>query len=84
MTCKEDFLAPVTQEYYYCPDDENIALITDILYEMGVDSNERKRIGDEEEAVRVLDEWYEQKVGDRDNLIKEQAKTIEENYRRKR
>jgi hypothetical protein len=68
----------VTKEYYYCPDDENITLITDILYEMGADSKERKQIEDEEEAVRILDEWYEQKIGDRDNVIKAQAKTIVE------
>jgi uncharacterized protein (DUF3084 family) len=46
---------------------------------MGADSIERKRIEDEEEAVRILDEWYEQKIGDRDDVIKEQAKTIEGN-----
>jgi hypothetical protein len=35
------------------------------------DENNKRR-------VRILDEWYEQKIGDRDNVIKEQAKAIEE------
>jgi hypothetical protein len=67
----------VTKEYYYCPDDENIALMTDILHEMSANSAERKQIEDEEEAVRILNEWYEQKLGKRDDFIKEQAKIIE-------
>jgi hypothetical protein len=68
----------VTKEYYYYPDDENIALITDILYEMGASSTERKRIEDEEEAMRILNEWYEQKVQNRDDFITELTKTVEE------
>jgi hypothetical protein len=38
--------------------------------------DERKQI--EDEAMRIFDEWYVQKVKDRDKAIKKQAETVKE------
>ncbi|MDR1558056.1 MAG: hypothetical protein LBS88_13655 [Tannerellaceae bacterium] len=63
------------KEYPYQPDDENMKLITDVLYEMGADPRKRKEIEDEEEALRV----YNLQFGNLIESIKEKDKTIEEN-----
>ncbi|MDR1584182.1 MAG: hypothetical protein LBS55_13180 [Prevotellaceae bacterium] len=44
----------VRKEYPYQPDDENMELITDILYEMGADPIKRKEIEDEIETRRTI------------------------------
>jgi hypothetical protein len=52
----------VRKEYPYQPDDENIKLITDVLYEMGADPEKRKEIEDEEEALRTIIDMQESKT----------------------
>jgi hypothetical protein len=68
----------VMKTYPYQPDDENMELITDILYEMGVDPQKRKEIEDEKEALRV----YNLRHGEDMKKLEEQAKTIEEQAKR--
>jgi hypothetical protein len=71
----------VRKEYHYQPDDENMKLITDILYEIGANPEERKEIEDEEEALRVLNHLHEslvKKLEEKDKAIEEKDKAIEE------
>jgi hypothetical protein len=64
----------VRKEYPYQPDDENMKLITDLLYEMGADPKERKEIEDEEEALRV----FNLRHGKDQKTIEELTKSLEE------
>jgi hypothetical protein len=80
------------KEYPYQPDNEEIEMITDILYEMGADPEKRKEIEDEEEAIRTilnkvnavslpLKEIIEEKdkvIEEKDKVIEEKDKTIED------
>jgi hypothetical protein len=71
----------VRKEYPYQPDDENMQLITDVLYAMGADPKERKEIEDEEEALRILNNAQKplkQTIKEQAKAIEEQAKAIEE------
>ncbi|MDR1129823.1 MAG: hypothetical protein LBK96_02455 [Prevotellaceae bacterium] len=58
----------VMKAYPYLPSDKNMKLITGILSEMATNSEDRKKIEDEKEALRVFN-----------NALKEKDKTIEEN-----
>jgi hypothetical protein len=72
----------VRKEYRYQPDDEDMTLITDILYEMGADPKERKQIEDEEEFLRIINniktEESKKAVEENRKFIEESKKTIEE------
>jgi hypothetical protein len=71
----------VRKEYPYQPEDENMQLITDLLYEMGADPAKRKEIEDEEEALRIVANIYkekEKKLKDQEKAIEEKDKTIKE------
>jgi hypothetical protein len=67
----------VRKEYPYHPDDENMKLITDVLYEMGADPEERKRIETEKEALRILNTMKDPL----NKRIEEQAKSLEEHVK---
>jgi hypothetical protein len=66
----------VRKEYPYQPDDENMELITDVLYEMGSDPIKRKEIEDEEEALRTLINMQKKQTEPLKKTIEEQAKEI--------
>ncbi|MDR1408591.1 MAG: Rpn family recombination-promoting nuclease/putative transposase [Tannerella sp.] len=66
------------KEYRHHPDDENMELITSVLYEMVADPKERKRLEDEEEAMRILDIVYFSKIRDRESIIGKKEMIIEE------
>jgi hypothetical protein len=82
----------IRKEYPYQPDNEDIEMITDILYEMGADPKQRKEIEDEKEAIRTLiskanaislplKEIIEEKdkaLEKKDKALEEKDKTIEE------
>jgi hypothetical protein len=71
----------VRKEYPYHPDDENMKLITDILYEMGTDPEERKRIETEKEALRILNtvkDPLNRTIEEKDRIIEEKDKSLEE------
>jgi hypothetical protein len=67
----------VLKEYRYKPDIEEIKIITDILHEMGVDPEERKRIEDEAEFIRTIDDTYGAQLKEKDKIIEGKDKTIE-------
>jgi uncharacterized coiled-coil protein SlyX len=76
------------KEYPYQPDDEDMTLITDLLYEIGADPKEQKQIEDEEEALRIINnvkdplkrslEEKEKTIEEKNKMIEEKNKTIEE------
>jgi hypothetical protein len=68
----------VLKEYRYQPDVEEIKIITSILHEMGVDPKERKRIEDEAEFIRTIDDTYGAQLKEKAKSLEEQAKIIEE------
>jgi hypothetical protein len=78
----------VMKEYRYQPGDENMELITDILREMAANAEDRKKIEDEKEALRVFNnaqeklmetiEKHEKSIKEQEKSIKEQAKTLKE------
>ncbi|MDR1581814.1 MAG: hypothetical protein LBS55_00900 [Prevotellaceae bacterium] len=78
----------VMKEYRYHPDDENMALITDILHEMASNAEERKEIEGEREVLRILNnakdplkqtiEKQVKSLEEKDKTIEEKDKTIEE------
>jgi hypothetical protein len=74
----------VRKEYPYQPD-ENIELITDILYEMGADPQKRKEVENEEEARRIVNRRRElllRELEELDKQIEERDKKIEENKKK--
>jgi hypothetical protein len=71
----------VRKEYPYQPDDENMKLITDILYEMGADPEKRKEIENEIEALRIINNVknpLRQTIERQAKSLEEKEKTIEE------
>jgi hypothetical protein len=69
------------KEYPYQPDDEEMSLITDLLYEIGADPEECKRIEGEEEFLRVINnvkDPLKKSLEEKDKTIGEQAKSLEE------
>jgi hypothetical protein len=68
----------VVKEYPYQPDDENMDIITSVLYGMAADPEARKRLEDEEETMRVLDVIYFSKIRERDKALEESDKALEE------
>ncbi|MDR0725689.1 MAG: hypothetical protein LBF59_06775 [Prevotellaceae bacterium] len=68
------------KEYRYQPaaEDEEIMLITKTLHEMGVDPEERKRIEDEAEYIRTIDDIWGIRLREQAKTIEENKKTIEE------
>jgi Tfp pilus assembly protein PilP len=69
------------KEYPYQPDDEDMTLITDLLYEMGADPKEQKQIEDEEEALRVYNLQHgtlKKKLEEKEKMIEEKDKRIAE------
>ncbi|MDR2361756.1 MAG: hypothetical protein LBD91_03415 [Prevotellaceae bacterium] len=71
----------VMKAYPYQTDDENIDLITDILYEMGVDPKKRKEIEDEKEFLRVFNlqhDSFMKKLEDKEKTIEDKKKKLEE------
>jgi hypothetical protein len=68
----------VLKEYRHQPDLEEIRIITGILHEMGVDPEERKRIEDEAEFIRTIDDTYGAQLKEQAKALEEQAKIIEE------
>ncbi|MDR0699788.1 MAG: hypothetical protein LBG28_11320 [Tannerella sp.] len=76
---KEDSVA--RKEYPYQPDDEDMTLITDLLYEIGADPKEQKQIEDEEEALRIINnvkDPLKRSLEEKEKTIEEQAKSLEE------
>jgi hypothetical protein len=70
----------IRKRYHYQPDDENMKLITDVLYEMGANPEERKVIENEAEVLRVYKLQHEdlmERLGEKDKTIEEKNKTIE-------
>jgi hypothetical protein len=71
----------VMKEYHHQPNDENMTLITNVLTEMAANSEERKKIEDEKEALRVFNNALNEKnktIEEKDKAIEEKDKTIEE------
>ncbi|MDR2815048.1 MAG: hypothetical protein LBB79_10415 [Prevotellaceae bacterium] len=71
----------VRKEYPYQPDDEDMELITDILYEMGADPKERKQIENEKEALRVINNMKDplkKALAEKDKVLKEKDKVLKE------
>ena len=71
----------VRKEYPYQPDDENMALITDVLYEMGADPQKRKEIESEIEALRIINNIQDplrQTIEKQAKSLEKKDKTIEE------
>jgi hypothetical protein len=68
----------VVKEYRYQPDDDNIDLITSVLYEMAADPEECKRIEVEEEALRIIDDLFGYKIRESASIIEEQVKSLEQ------
>jgi hypothetical protein len=68
------------KEYRYqpSPDDEEIILITKTLHEMGVDPEERKRIEDEAEYIRTIDDMYGIRIREQMIALEEKDKALEE------
>ncbi|MDR0757517.1 MAG: hypothetical protein LBF85_06710 [Tannerella sp.] len=67
----------VRKEYPYHPDDENMELITDLLYEMGADPEKRREIEDEIEMLRII-----KNIQDTHNrTVEEQTRLLEEKDR---
>ncbi|MDR1130430.1 MAG: hypothetical protein LBK96_05570 [Prevotellaceae bacterium] len=64
----------LTKKYRYLPGDENMKLIVDILQEMALNSEKRKEIEDEREALRTFNNAFDAK----NKIIEEKDKTIEE------
>jgi DNA repair exonuclease SbcCD ATPase subunit len=76
---KEDSVA--RKEYPYQPDDEDMTLITDLLYEIGADPKEQKQIEDEEEALRIINnvkDPLKRSLEEKEKTIEKQAKSLEE------
>jgi hypothetical protein len=74
----------VRKEYPYQPDDEDMTLITDILYEMGANPEERKRIEDEKEFLRIVNNFKDplrKSLEEKNKSLKEKDRTIEEKDR---
>jgi hypothetical protein len=75
----------VRKEYPYQPDDENMQLITDVLYEMGADPKKRKEIEDEKEALRIINNVKDplrKKLEEKDKELEEKDKKLEEKDKR--
>jgi hypothetical protein len=77
------------KEYPYQPDDEDIEIITDVLYEMGADPEKRKELEDEAEAIRTILNKVnavslplKEIIEEKEKTIEEQDKTIEEQAKR--
>jgi hypothetical protein len=66
------------KEYRYQPGLEEIKIITGILHEMGVDPEERKRIEDEAEFIRTIDDTYGAQLKEQAKSLEEKDKIIEE------
>jgi hypothetical protein len=69
----------VRKEYPYQPDDEDMELITDILYEMGADPEKRKQIEDEKEALRIINnvkDPLKRAIEEKNKTIEEQTKSL--------
>ncbi|MDR2361544.1 MAG: hypothetical protein LBD91_02325 [Prevotellaceae bacterium] len=78
----------VMKAYPYQTDDKNINLITDILYEIGVDPKKRKEIEDEKELLHIANlqhnlsmkklEEKEKTLEEKENKLKEKKNKLEE------
>jgi hypothetical protein len=71
----------VRKEYPYQPEDENMRLITDLLYEMGANPETREEIEKEEEALRIIANIYkdnDKNLKERDKELKEKDKKLKE------
>jgi DNA repair exonuclease SbcCD ATPase subunit len=71
----------VRKEYPYQPEDENMRLITDLLYEMGANPETREEIEKEEEALRIIANIYkdkDKKLKERDKELREKSKKLKE------
>jgi hypothetical protein len=64
--------------YRYQTGDEEIKFITDVLNRMGLDLEERKRIEDEVEFIRTIDDTYGEANRERNKIIEEKDKAIKE------
>jgi hypothetical protein len=61
--------------HWFDPLDENMKTVTDILHYIGTEPDERTEIEKEQEAFRIINAYIEDS---KNNLIREQAKTIAE------
>jgi hypothetical protein len=69
------------KEFKHDTEDEDIRLILDRLHYFGTEPSEKKKIEDEQEALRILDLWFEdlhKKIGLKDKALEEKDKAIEE------
>ncbi|MDR0700038.1 MAG: hypothetical protein LBG28_12630 [Tannerella sp.] len=68
------------KEYRYqpAPDDEEIILIAETLHEMGVDPEERRRIENEAEYIRTIDDTYGFQIREQAKALEESKKALEE------
>jgi hypothetical protein len=71
----------ITKKFIHKPDTEELEIITDILHYVGTDPEERKKIEDEQEALRTIDVAigrYQKVLYEKERAIQEKEKVIYE------
>jgi hypothetical protein len=68
----------VEKLYPHQSNDEDIQFITSVLYEMVADPKERKKIEDEVEALRIIDDLFGKKNREQKKALEEKNKALEE------
>ncbi len=69
------------KEYNHATDDEDIRLMLERLHYFGTEPSQKKKIEDEQEALRVLDVWFKdlyKKIDLKDKVIEEMEGELEE------
>lgn len=72
------------KEFNHEADDENIRLMVDRLHYFGTEPSEKKKLEDEQEALRVFDLWFKDlynKLDLKDKALEETEKALEEKDR---
>ena len=70
------------KEFNHDADDEDIRLMVNRLHYFGTEPSEKKKIEDEQEALRVFDLWFKDlytKLDLKDKVLEEKDKVLEEN-----
>jgi hypothetical protein len=71
----------IIKEFKHIPDDDDLMTMTDILHHSGTNPEEKKKIEDEQEAIRTINALLENvmdKIKEKDLTIKEKDLTIKE------
>ncbi|MDR2286439.1 MAG: hypothetical protein LBE04_03020 [Prevotellaceae bacterium] len=71
----------VSKHYKMQSEDENIKLITDVLFEMIANQKEREEIEKEAEALRIIDDLFGKKNREQKQMLEEQKQMLEEKDR---